>query len=155
MTQRNVTHATFVIERRFKASPERVFNAFADKEAKAKWFVGPGDWDSAPGTFDFRVDGEETSFGGPKGGFWSAFWCRYQDIVPNERIVYAYRMALDGVPMSASLAVIELKPDGEGTHLVLTETGAYFDGFSGPEHPAGREHGTNALFDALAASLGG
>jgi uncharacterized protein YndB with AHSA1/START domain len=154
MSQRKVIHGTFVIERRFKASPEQVFNAFADREAKAQWFKGPSDWEAEPGAFDFRVDGEETNHGGIRGKFWSEFWCRYQDIVPNERIVYTYRMAIDGVPMSASLAVIELKPDGAGTHLLLTETGAYFDGFASREHIDGREHGTKALFDQLAASLG-
>jgi uncharacterized protein YndB with AHSA1/START domain len=155
MTERNVTHGTFVVERRLKASPDRVFNAFANKDEKAKWFVGPAEWQSEPGVFDFRVDGEETNHGGVKGKFWSEFWCRYQDIVPNERIVYVYRMAINGVPMSASLAVLELKPDGAGTHLVLTETGAYFDGFSTQDNLDGREHGTNVILDQLVASLGG
>ena len=45
MTERNVTHATFVIERTYGAAPARVFNAFADAAAKARWFVGPDEWE--------------------------------------------------------------------------------------------------------------
>ena len=32
-------HATFVIERKLSASPQRVFAAWADKEKKRAWFV--------------------------------------------------------------------------------------------------------------------
>lgn len=45
---------------------------------------------------------------GPGGGTVSAFHCVYQDIVPGERIVYAYRMALADKPISVSLATVEL-----------------------------------------------
>jgi uncharacterized protein YndB with AHSA1/START domain len=39
MSQRNTRHDTFVIERTYPASPARVFNAWADPEAKARWFA--------------------------------------------------------------------------------------------------------------------
>ncbi len=39
MTDRSVTHATFVVERRYDASPARVFAAWADPAAKARWFA--------------------------------------------------------------------------------------------------------------------
>jgi hypothetical protein len=35
MTERSVTHATFVVERSYPASPERVFAAFATSSASA------------------------------------------------------------------------------------------------------------------------
>ncbi|HRO04147.1 MAG TPA: hypothetical protein PLS69_11145 [Terricaulis sp.] len=41
MTDPSTTHATFVIERHYKAAPARVFAAFADAKQKAKWFGGP------------------------------------------------------------------------------------------------------------------
>ncbi len=43
MSERNTKHDTFVIERNFPQAPERVFNAFADPAAKARWFSGPPD----------------------------------------------------------------------------------------------------------------
>jgi hypothetical protein len=43
---------------------------------------------------------------------------------------------------------VELKPDGEGTILTLTEHSAFFDGI---EEPARHRHGTGSLLDALEA----
>ena len=148
--ERKVTHATFVIERTFDAPPKAVFNAFADQKAKDKWFVGPADWIRGEKSMDFRVGGREVDVGGPKGGPMSRFECRYYDIVPNERIVYAYEMYLDAQRISVSVASIEFKPAGKGTRFVLTEQGAFLDGF---DNPALREEGTRELVEALARSL--
>ena len=103
MIERSITHATFVLERTYDATPARVFNAFADPVAKARWFVGPEDWDQGERSMDFRVGGREVDAGGPKGGPTSYFEARYQDIVPDQRIVYTYEMRLDGVRISVSL----------------------------------------------------
>jgi uncharacterized protein YndB with AHSA1/START domain len=150
MTKRSVTHGTFTIERRFDASPSRVFHAFADPKAKARWFSGPPEWGANEGTMDFRVGGRETSRGGPPGGQVHSFDALYYDIVPDERIVYAYEMYFDDVPISVSLATIQLFRDGPGTRLKLTEQGAYLDAF---DNPAVREEGTKGLMDQLEASL--
>ena len=44
MSERSVVHATFVVERDYPASPERVFEAWADPSAKERWF-GPDEED--------------------------------------------------------------------------------------------------------------
>jgi len=150
MTKRSVTHATFVIERTYPFAPARVFNAFADPQAKAKWFVGPPDWEPEERQMDFRVGGREVSRGGPKGGPAILFNATYQDIVPNERIVTTYDMLVDGNRISVSLNTVELKPAGAGTRLVLTEMGAYLDGY---DDAGKREHGTRELLEALGKSL--
>jgi uncharacterized protein YndB with AHSA1/START domain len=152
MTDRNTVKATFTIERTYPAKPARVFKAFADEQSKAKWFAGPEGWEEHQRAWDFRVDGVEILSGRHPSGVVSAFYCTYHDIVPGQRIVYAYRMTLDGTPMSSSLASIELRAEGEGTHLTLTEYGVYFDGF-GEKDAEGREHGTNWLMDKLGESL--
>jgi hypothetical protein len=59
-------------------------------------------------------------------------------------------MCLDDKRISVSVATIEFKPAGRGTRLVLTEQGAFLDGF---DNPALREEGTRELIEALARSL--
>lgn len=150
MTQRSVTHAMFAIERTYPATPARVFKAFADPAAKAAWFGGPKEWFQGEKSMDFRVGGREVNVGGPHGGTVHRFDCLYYDIIENERIIYAYEMHLDDVRISVSIATIELKPQGAGTKLVMTEQGAFLDGFDGA---AGREEGTRQLLDNLGAAL--
>ena len=150
MSPRSVTHSTFVVERVYDAGPARVFHAIADPAAKSRWFTHPDEWVSDAGTMDFRVGGRETVSGGPKGGPVHSFSSIYQDIVPNERIVYTYDMHMDDVRTSVSLATIELFPSGTGTRLVMTEQGAFLDGY---DDAGSREEGTKLLLDALGAAL--
>jgi uncharacterized protein YndB with AHSA1/START domain len=150
MTERSVTHATFVIERTYDASPARVFAAWANPAVKSRWFAGPEDWESGAYELDFRVGGRERAGGGPPGGPVHTYDARYQDIVPNERIIISYDMHLDDKRISVSLATVELKPKGGGTRLVFTEQGAFLDGF---DDPGLREKGTRDLLDALGAEL--
>lgn len=150
MTKRSVTHATFVVERTYPATPARVFAAFADPSEKKRWFTGPEEWGPDVSTLDFRVGGRETSRGGPKGGPVSFFDARYQDIVPNERLVFTYDMHLDDVRISVSLATIEFRREAFGTRLIFTEQGAYLDGY---DNPVGREQGTGDVLDSLGAYL--
>ncbi len=150
MTERSVEHATFVVERTYDAPPARVFAAWADPAVKARWFAGPEEWGPAEFALDFRVGGREISRGGPPGGPVHTYEGRYQDIVPDERIVVAYDMHLDQTRISVSLSTVELKPAGAGTRLILTEQGAFLDGL---DTPAQREGGTGSLLDALGAEL--
>jgi uncharacterized protein YndB with AHSA1/START domain len=150
MTERSVTHATFVIERTYAATPARVFAAFASRAAKASWFQGPAEWGRSEHELDFRVGGRERVSGGPKGGPIHLFEACYQDIVPNERIISSYDMHLDDKRISISLATVEFKPGGAGTRLIYTEQGAFLDGY---DDAGSREHGTRELLGKLDAAL--
>ena len=150
MSERSTHHASFAIERTLKASPAKVFAAFADPEAKAKWFVGPAEWNQVTRELDFRVGGKERVAGGPKGGPVHIFNAYYHDIVPDSRIVYSYDMHFDDKRMSVSLATIEFKPAGNGTKLIFIEHGVFLDGY---DNPAERERGTRGLLDKLEAAL--
>jgi len=150
MSERSVTHATFVIERSYDAAPARVFAAWADPAIKARWFAGPEEWGPDEHVLDFRVGGLELSRGGPKGGPVHTFNALYQDIVPNARIISTYEMYMDDTRISVSLATVELRPEGAGTRLIYTEQGAFLDGY---DNPAQREQGTRDLLDALGAEL--
>lgn len=150
MTERFVHHATFTVERVYDAPPALVFHAWADPAAKARWFVGPEEWTRGPHELDFRVGGRERVSGGPKEGPVHRFDGLYQDIVPDQRIIYSYDMHLGDQRISVSLATVEFKPEGTRTRLVFTEQGAFLDGH---DDVASREHGTRALLDNLDAAL--
>jgi uncharacterized protein YndB with AHSA1/START domain len=144
MSERFVKHGTFVVERTYPVSRERVYEAWADLNAKAKWF-------SKPDIFEFRVGGREYSSGEvSEGGPLFVFDAMYQDIVPNERIVYSYIMDMGGVRISVSITTVELLDVEDGTKLIFTEQGAFLDGHDTVEI---REHGTGELLDMLGRSL--
>jgi uncharacterized protein YndB with AHSA1/START domain len=152
MTERSTQHITFVVERTLDAPLARVFHAWADPATKARWFVGPDDWESSGHELDFRVGGREHVGGGPPDAPTFSFDAVYQDIVPDRRIIYTYDMHMDGQRISVSLATIEFLPAGSGTKLVITEQGAFLDGLDVPDL---RERGTADLLDQLEALLQG
>ncbi len=122
MSERSAEHATFSVERVYDASPGRTFAAWSDPEAKSRWYSDP----EQELELEFRVGG----------------WERHGGRLPDGQ----YEMRLDGVRISVSLATAEFQPDGDGTRLVYTEQGAYFDGH---EAPGLREHGMGSLLDLL------
>jgi uncharacterized protein YndB with AHSA1/START domain len=150
MPERKVTHATFSIERTYDVPPAKVFAAFASLEAKSKWFGGSGEWLQGKRMMDFRIGGKEHLSGSKKGNPPHIFDAIYQDIVPDQRIIYTYEMHIGETRISVSLATIEFKEAGKSTRMLFTEQGAFLDGFDKPEM---REEGTKVLLDRLGAAL--
>ncbi|HEV7326382.1 MAG TPA: SRPBCC family protein [Bosea sp. (in: a-proteobacteria)] len=151
MTTNPVVHASFTIERSYAASPTRVFAAFADPAQKRRWFAEGEGWEVEQFDVDFRVGGHERSRFRFQGGPPITNDTVYQVIQPNERIILAYTMAIDGAPLSGSLLTMEFVPEGTGTKFVFTEQGAYLDGKDGPIQ---REEGSRELLESLARILG-
>jgi uncharacterized protein YndB with AHSA1/START domain len=147
---RSVVHAMFCIERTYPASPAQVFKALTDPAAKAKWFTGGDGYTLLAREMDVRPGGREHVKGRKDTGVVSTFDAVYHDVVPDERIVYAYEMHLDDRKISVSLATLEIKSAGAATRLVMTEQGAFLDGY---DDAGSREHGSNFLLDALGNSL--
>ena len=149
---RNVAHGVFTLERTYPAaSPKRVFAAFASAEGKRHWFTAPAErWSPLERSMDFRVGGLERLVGRWDTGLVTRFDATYFDIVPDARIVYAYEMHLDERKISVSLATFEFKPAGSGTRLVMTEQGAFLDGY---DDNGSRERGSAELMDKLGAWL--
>jgi uncharacterized protein YndB with AHSA1/START domain len=156
--QAAVVHATFKLERTYPEPPSRVFSAFADQETRRRWFAEGEAWEVQEFTVDFRVGGRDRaryrfrpSAPEPVAGKETRNDTTYLDIVPDRRIVLAYSMAIGEAPFSASLATVEIAPEGDATRLTFTHQGAYFEGADGPER---RQEGWRALLDALAKELG-
>jgi len=148
--QRSMVHATFCIERTYPASRTRVFKALTEPAAKAQWFAGGKGYTLLAREMDVRPGGREHVKGRKDSGVVTTFDALYFDVVPDERIVYAYEMHLDERKISVSLATFELKRSGAGTRLVLTEQGVFLDGY---DDAGSREHGSKFLLDALGNSL--
>jgi uncharacterized protein YndB with AHSA1/START domain len=149
---RSVVHATFHLERTYDAPAPRVWRALTDETAKQKWFGGtPGQWELIERHMDVRVGGTERLKGRWDGGVASTFDATYHDVIENERLIYTYEMHMGDKKISVSLATMQLKADGANTTLLVTEQGAFLDGY---DDAGSREEGTGHLLDALGASLG-
>ena len=149
MTERSIAHGSFTVKRTYPVPPARVFAAFADPSIKGKWFGDP-EKESVAEIFEFKVGGLERRAGEVGGDTRYAMELRYYDIVPDQRIVYAYDVEINGVRHSVSVATVEFRPSGTGTAVSVTEHGAFLDGH---ENPPDRQGGTEFTLDRLGALL--
>jgi uncharacterized protein YndB with AHSA1/START domain len=142
-----IAHATIVMERTYKASPARVFGAWADAEARKRW--------SAP-TDAIRIEYEKAEFreGGrdvvrciEPGNADYVAQVHYLDIRRDRRIVFAEEVSNGEARVSAALISVELAAKDETTHLLLTVQIASFDG---SEMESGYQFGWGAALDNLA-----
>jgi len=155
LAEQSVIHNTFVIERSYPHQPERVFAAFANATTKQRWFSASEQNEVERFDVEFRVGGAEHlqyrfKEGTPIPGAVLANDGTYLEIVPNRCIVTASAMTLNGRRISASLLTIELLPTDNGTDLICTHQGAFFEGADGPEM---RQAGWRTLLDRLATEL--
>jgi len=146
MTAPAIEHATFVIERELPASPRDAFRFWSDPRLKQRWIVCHPDWTVLEEHFDFRAGGSESKRWRTPEGAEQSYRAAYLDVVPGQRILYAYEMGFGGQRISASLVTVEFVPAGAGTLLRFTEQVALLDG-SGVQ---GRRIGTETGLDRLA-----
>ena len=145
-----VVHRTFSVERTYPAPPARVFAAFADPGTKRRWSAEGAGVAVEEFALDFRVGGFERTRFRFAGGAPMRNDTLFLDIVPDERIVFAYSLTAEEVRTSAALTTMELAADGGGTRLLLTEQVAFLDGVDGA---ASRQRGWGALLDRLGEAL--
>ena len=150
MSDRPVHHATLVIDRTFDAAPGRVFACWADPALRSRWdFPGDG-WQAEQVESDFRVGGRKVSRFGPAGGPTYTEDMRYEDIVPDRRIVFAYTILRDTDRITSSLTTVEFAADGPRTRMKLTEQIAILDGGDTAED---RQAGWGEALDKLDREL--
>lgn len=143
---------SFSIERTFVAAEQEVFTGWAVPELKRRWYAEAEGFRAITHELDFRIGGLETCVGRKASGRRFSNTAVYHDIVPDQRLVFSYSLTYDDVPVSVSVATVELEPRSDGTRLRFTEHGVFLR--EGHE-PKGRESGWRWLLDRLADEIHG
>ncbi len=155
MTNHTVVRGGFTIERHYNVPPTRLFKAWSDKDELAKWAAPANNWHFSSECFEFKVGGREVSQFGPQGEEPYRVNSRFDDIIPNERIVTAFSIAKGSQRISSTVLSVEFRPDGKGTMLVLNEQGVFLDGQETPEmRKSGTDYQLDSLDTYLAANAG-
>ena len=157
MQEPSIIHNTFVVERSYPKPPKTVFAAFADVGKKRRWFAEGQGHELEQFELDFRVGGTEhlkyqLKAGTPVAGMTITNESRYQDIVPERRIISAATMDLGEKRILISLITAEFLETDKGTDLILTHQGIYLSGASGLT-PQMLEAGWRGLLDSLQTEL--
>ena len=145
-------HDTIVLTREYRASPARVFQAFADPDARARWGAPSPTVALVLDQTSFEVGGLDVSRCGSKDDLRYHIEARYLDIVEAERIVYSETVSERSARFSAALITIAFETIETGTRLILTAQLAAFDGGF---MIAGNKLGYGAALDNLRAEVEG
>jgi uncharacterized protein YndB with AHSA1/START domain len=111
---------TVKLHRVFKTKPERLYKAFLDPQALAKW-IPPHGFTAKVDHLDARVGGTyKMSFTNFGTGSSHSFGGEYLELVPNRKIVHTDKF--DDPNMPGVLKVtIEIKPVMCGTEINITQ----------------------------------
>ena len=113
---------TVRLHRVLRAPPERVYRAFLDADAKAKW-LPPNGFTGKVHHLDAKVGGTyRMSFTNFASGTTHTFGGTYLELTPNERIRYNDRFEDPNLPGEITVT-ITLKPVSCGTELHVTQEG--------------------------------
>src|SRR5689334_7874673 len=120
MTTNNTNTVKF--HRVLRAKPERVYRAFIDPEAMAKW-LPPNGFTGKVHQMDAKVGGSyKMSFTNFTTGKSQSFSGKYLELKPNERVRYTNRFDDPNLPGEITTTVV-LKRVLVGTELNVTQEG--------------------------------
>ena len=121
MSSTNSTH-TIRLHRVLRATPERVYRAFLDPDAKAKW-LPPHGFTGKVHHVDARIGGTyKMSFTNFTSGKGHSFGGEYVELVPSERIVHTDRFDDPNLPGDMR-TTITLKKVLVGTEVNIEQAG--------------------------------
>jgi uncharacterized protein YndB with AHSA1/START domain len=113
---------TIRLHRVLRAAPERVYRAFLDPDAMAKW-LPPNGFTGKVHQMDARVGGShKMSFTNFTTGEGHSFGGTYHELVPGERIRYTDKFDAPGLPGEMQVTVT-LKKVSCGTELSVVQEG--------------------------------
>ncbi len=117
-----MTTHTVQLHRVLNAPPERIYRAFLDADAMAKW-LPPHGFTGRVQHLDARVGGSyRMSFTNFASGTVHAFGGEYLELVPNERIRHTDRFDDPNLP-GEMVTTITLKPVSCGTEVDIVQEG--------------------------------
>jgi uncharacterized protein YndB with AHSA1/START domain len=129
MSEANATECVLILRRIYDAPVDRVWQAWTDPKALAKWYLAGDDHIIHYAEADVRVGGEYRVAFGPPGKPPYVEIGHYDAVVPLKRLAFRATVAVDDADRAAGLAhaetvVVEFIDLGDGrTQLVLTDTG--------------------------------
>jgi len=113
---------TVRLHRVLRAPPERIYRAFLDADAMAKW-LPPYGFTCKVHQMDARVGGTfRMSFSSFSTGTGHSFGGEYLELVPNERIRYTDKFDDPNLPGVIEVTVV-LRAVSCGTDVNITQTG--------------------------------
>lgn len=113
---------TVRLHRVFAARPEKIYKAFLDPDAKARW-LPPDGFTGKVHRIDPRVGGGyEMSFTNFTTGSTHSFRGEYLELKPNERLRYTDRFDDPNLPGEMQVTV-ELKAVSVGTEVTIVQEG--------------------------------
>ena len=114
--------STIRLHRVIRATPERVYRAFIDADAMAKW-LPPHGFTGKVHQMDARVGGGyKMSFTNFSSGTTHSFGGKFLELVPNERLRYTDAFDDPNLPGEIQTTVV-LKKGAMGTELNITQEG--------------------------------
>ena len=113
---------TVKLHRVFAAKPERVYKAFIDPDAMAKW-LPPNGFTGKVHEMDARVGGTyKMSFTNFSTGNSHSFGGKFIELVPNEKLVYTDKFDEPNLPGEMRTTVV-IKQVSVGTELNVMQEG--------------------------------
>ncbi|MET0986898.1 MAG: SRPBCC family protein [Steroidobacteraceae bacterium] len=117
-----MTTNTVRLHRVLSAKPERVYRAFLDGDAMAKW-LPPHGFTGKVHQLEAKVGGSyKMSFTNFSTGHSHSFGGKYLELVPNQRIRYSDRFDDPNMPGEMMTTVV-ITPVSVGTELNVTQEG--------------------------------
>ncbi|MBK6449648.1 MAG: SRPBCC domain-containing protein [Saprospiraceae bacterium] len=106
-------HKPIIIERTFKTTPSKLWNALTDNKEMKHWYFNLEDFRAEVG-FQFQFSG------GPSPDKQYLHLCEVTEVIPEQKLTYSWKYkGYAGI----SFVSFELFPDGENTKLKLTHEG--------------------------------
>jgi uncharacterized protein YndB with AHSA1/START domain len=112
-----VTKPSLSLRRRLAAPPATVWQAWTDPQKLARWF-GPERIVHADADLDVRVGGRFRVVMHENNGDRHVVGGIYKEVEEHRRLVFSW--AWHSTPERESQVTVTLKPDGDGTVLILT-----------------------------------